>query len=63
MGILVCTSEIYGTAVFVIAETMDGFKHIVIVSKILPSIIKIRIVMTSNSNPTHALSILEKILL
>ena len=34
MGILVCTSEVYGTTVFVLAEAMDGFKHIMIVSKI-----------------------------
>ena len=34
VGILVCTSEVYGTIVFVLAEAMDGFKHIMIVSKI-----------------------------
>ena len=35
VAILVCTSQVYGTTVFVLAEAMDGFKHIIMVSEIL----------------------------
>lgn len=34
VGIIVCSSFVYGTSVFVIAEVMDGCKHIVMVSKL-----------------------------